>query len=110
MNDMPRSVEKWYRLWISQFPESWHPSDTERFYMFVSVLLHNSRKPRSRYWLEKNIRADNPRLSEDDIEKYCDLFEHLKDYSNVWKSQQAKLIAIDSAREDREDRIQKRKR
>lgn len=109
MNDMPKSVEKWYRLWISQFPESWHPSDTERFYMFVSVLMHNSRKPRTRYWLEKNMCADNPRLSEDDIENYCNLFEHLQNYSNVWKSQQAKQIGMDFFKADLEDRIQKRK-
>ena len=98
MDNMPKSVEKWYKFWISQFPESWHPSDVERFYMFVSVLIHNSRKPRDRYWLEKNIRADRPQLSDADMEAYCNLFEHLRDYSKVWKSQQAKLIAEDSAR------------
>lgn len=106
---MPKSAERWYKLWINQFPESWHPSDLERFYMFVSVLNHASRTSRDRYWLEKNIRADNSRLSDGDIENYCDLFEHLRDYANVWKSQQAKLIAIDSARKDLEDRIQKKK-
>lgn len=104
---MPKSVEKWYRLWISQFPESWHPSDLERFYMFVSVLVHNSKIPRDRYWLEKNIRADRPQLSDGDIENYCRVFEHLQNYSNVWKSQQAKQIAIDDAREFREERARK---
>jgi deoxyadenosine/deoxycytidine kinase len=109
MYKMPKSAERWYKLWINQFPESWHPSDLERFYMFVSVLNHASRTPRDRYWLEKNIRADNSKLSDSDVENYCDLFEHLRDYTNVWKSQQAKLIAIDSARKDLEDRIQKKK-
>ena len=108
MKNMPKSVEKWYLLWINQFPESWHPNDLERFYMFVSVLLHNSRKSRNRHWLEENIRNDNSRLSNEDIEKYCDLFEHLQNYSTVWKSQQANLIAEDSATKDRDDRLQKR--
>jgi hypothetical protein len=98
MHDMPKSVEKWYNLWISQFPESWHPSDVERFYMFVSVLVHHTRKPRDRYWLEKNMRADRPQLSEADVEAYCNLFEHLRDYSGIWKSHQARLIAQDFAR------------
>lgn len=102
MHDMPKSVERWYRLWISQFPESWHPSDLERFYMFVSVLVHSARKPRNRYWLEKNMRADRPQLSENDIMAYCDIFEHLQDFSNVWKSQQARLIAEDEFRKQRQ--------
>jgi len=105
---MPKSAERWYKLWISQFPESWHWADLERFYMFVSVLVRNSRIPRDRYWLEENIRTDRPQLSDDDIEKYCYLFEHLQKYSNVWKSRQAKQTAIDDAKQYREDRIQKK--
>lgn len=99
MQDMPKRAERWYRLWINQFPESWHPNDLERFYMFVSVLVQTWRKPRGGGWLEKNIRVDRPQLSEGDIQKYCELFEHLRDYSRVWKSQQAKLIAEADARE-----------
>ena len=83
MHMMPKSVKKWYRLWINQFPESWHPLDLERFYMFASVLNHYSRKSRDRYWLEINIREDNSKLSDKDIEKYCDLFEHLRNYALV---------------------------
>jgi hypothetical protein len=92
MEDMPKSAEKWYKIWISAFPETWHPLDLERFYMFVSVLLKNSKKIRSTSWLEKNLREDCPRLSSDDIEKYCYIFEHLKNFKRVWKSQQAYLI------------------
>jgi hypothetical protein len=95
MHDMPKRAERWYKLRVNQFPESWHPYDLERFYMFVSVLIRSSRKPRSGHWLDENIRVDRPQLSEDDINRYCELFEHLRDYSNVWKSQQAKLITED---------------
>jgi hypothetical protein len=103
MHDMPKHAERWYKLWINQFPESWHPSDLERFYMFVSVLVHVSRKFRGGSWLEKNIRVDRPQLSEDDIRNYCELFEHLQEYSKVWKSQQAKLIAESDARQHIEE-------
>jgi hypothetical protein len=59
MKDMPKSVQKWYRLWVGAFPESRHPRDLERFYMFVSILLFTTRKERSRYWLEENLREDS---------------------------------------------------
>jgi hypothetical protein len=113
MHDMPKSAERWYWLWINQFPESWHPNDLERFYMFISVLIHSSRKPRGVDWLEDNIRVDRPQLSEDDIRNYCKLFEYLRDYSNVWKSQQANLIAEGDAHQEikklREKRLGKNK-
>jgi len=72
------------------------------------VLNHKSRNPRDRYWLEKNIRTDRPQIPDADIEKYCHLFEHLQNYSNVWKSQQARQIAIDAAIQNRGDRIRKK--
>ena len=90
---MPPSVVKWYKIWINQFPDSWHPSDLERFYMFVSVLLNNNKKNRSYVWLKENLKEDCRKLSDQNIEKYCDIYEHIKNFKNVWKSQQAKLIA-----------------
>lgn len=93
MKYMPRSAIKWYKMWINQFPESWHLSDLERFYMFVSILLKNSKRKRTRFWLEENLKQDCKKLSSCDIGKYCDIYEHIRDYEQVWKSQQAKLIA-----------------
>lgn len=61
--------------------------------MFVSVLLSNAKKPRTRYWLEENLKENCKKLSSEDIQKYCDLYEHLRDFKNVWRSQQARLIA-----------------
>jgi len=93
MKDMPKSATKWYRSWIVAFPESWDSRNLERFYMFVSVLLGNVKRQRSRYWLEENLKADCKKLSVEDIEIYCDIYEHIRDFKNVWKSQQAKLVA-----------------
>ncbi len=93
---MPPSAIKWYRQWLAMFPETWDSGDLERFYMFVSRLLHSAKKERPRHWLAKNLKADCSKLSDDDIEKYCDIYEHIKNYNNVWKSQQAKLIAVDT--------------
>jgi len=90
---MPKFAIKWYKMWIVGFLESWHSNDLERFYMFISVLLANSKKQRSRYWLKENLQEDCSKLSDKDIEKYCDIYEHIRDFKRVWRSQQAKLIA-----------------
>lgn len=90
---MPPSVVRWYQAWISNFPESWHTFDLERFYMFVSVLLRVIKKERSSGWLQQNLKQDCPRLSQDDIEEYCEIYEHIKDFKNVWDTNQALLIA-----------------
>jgi len=92
MKDMPKSVVKWYKWWIIQFPESWNLDNLERFYMFVDVLLTRARKERSRFWLEENLKNDCRKLSGRDIKKYCEIYEHLKNFKRVWKSHQAKLI------------------
>jgi hypothetical protein len=44
MRNMPTSVIKWYKMWISASPESWDERDLERFYMFVHALLSAERK------------------------------------------------------------------
>src|SRR3990167_6379229 len=93
MKDIPKTVVRWYKMWIAGFPESWNQSDLERFYMFVSILLIYSKKERSRFWLNENLKLDCPKLPVKDIEEYCDIYDHLKGFKNVWKSQQAKLIA-----------------
>lgn len=95
MKDMPPSARDLYELWISQYPESWHPSDLERFYMFLSVLLQNMKKERSRSWLEKNLREDCNKLTDEDIRKYGDIYEHIRDFKKVWKSRQAHQFARD---------------
>jgi hypothetical protein len=102
MQNMPISAIRWYKMWICAFPESWHPNDLERFYMFVSVLLANSKKERSRFWLETNLKKDCPKLSEKDIEEYCNIYEHIRDFNKVWKSQLANL----TAQEDFEKRLE----
>jgi len=105
MIDMPKTVKYWYEMWINAFPESWHENDLERFYMFVHRLLSVSKKDRPTGWLEKNLKADCKRLSDNDIEEYCKIFQHLKAFKNVWKGHTAKLIAGDLHRKNREGAI-----
>jgi len=80
MKDMPKSAVKHYKIWISNYPESFHPADLNRFYLFVKDIMRNSKKIRSRYWLEDNIKEDCPKLSNEDIESYCDRYQHVLEY------------------------------
>lgn len=93
MVDMPPSVVASYKRFISMFPESFNQEDLERFYMFVNPLLANARKGRSTDWLRKNLRKDCAKLSDDDIERYCEIYRHIRDAKNVVKTHQARLIA-----------------
>lgn len=90
---MPPSVKKNYKRFLSMFPETYDQGDLERFYMFVNSLLVNTRKERSTDWLRRNLREDCKKLSEEDIEKYCEIYRHIRDAKNVVKTHQARLIA-----------------
>lgn len=84
MIDMPPSVIKMYGNWISNHPESWHTLDLGRFYKFVFYLLICTKKKRTPDWLKINLKQDS-KLSDEDIEKYCEIYSHLKDfYSKAW--------------------------
>lgn len=70
--------------WISQFPESYHPSDEERFYVFVKTVCRDSRQQRDSSWLRKKItNYRKHHLEQLDIENYCDLFDKLIDFYKV---------------------------
>ncbi len=91
--DMPKSAIRWYKMWLALFPESLDGSTLEMFYMFVDVLLTHTRKERSWGWLAENLKEECTKLTQEDIEEYCDLYDHLKGFKNVWKGQLAKQIA-----------------
>ncbi len=95
---MPPSALERYTDWISHAPETWNRNDLDRFYLFVRVLLMNAKKERSRWWLEKNLRMDCPKLSEELISAYGEAYEHIKDYRTVFRRQLAKLLAEEERR------------
>lgn len=98
---VPKSAQKYYQQWIRAFPETEHPSDWNRFYMLVSVLLCNAKKQRSRGWFEQRLREDCKKLSAERVLKFGEIYQHIRDFKNVWKSWDAKLLALD----ERDQRI-----
>lgn len=94
---MPRSAIKWYKMWINHYPESWSSTDLDLFYFFISNIL-SCRKIRPYKWLEENLKSDCKKLSDKDIEEYCNIYEHIKNFKNVTKSQTAEVILLDEVR------------
>ena len=76
-------IEQAFTVWINNYPESFHPCDMERFYVFVKTVCRYSRKRKGADWLEEKIKKSNSKLDEDDIENYCSKFVELQDFYKV---------------------------
>lgn len=90
---MPKSVQVLYHRWINHFPESFSITDVDMFYMFLHKLLSLPNFDQGRDWLEKNLQSDCPKLSDKDIEKYCNMYIYIKDFKNSPKRHTWKMIA-----------------
>lgn len=76
-------IEISFRVWMNNYPESFHPLDMDRFYVFVKTVCRYSRKRKDSEWLREKINQTKNSLTEDDIEYYCARFEELQNYNNV---------------------------
>lgn len=72
-----------FEIWIRNYPESFHPLDMKRFYVFVKTVCYYSRKAKGGEWLREKIEKSGSKLSEEDIEFYCDKFIELKEFHKV---------------------------
>lgn len=76
-------LKKLFYYWISQHPESHHPLDIERFYDLTKDFISYKRKGKNSLWLKEQINLYNKHaLSNDQIEYYCQIFDHLIDFHN----------------------------
>lgn len=73
-------IDQSFRLWVSQYPESFHPLDLKRFYTFVKYVCRYSRREKGGLWLKEKLSKVKHRLSEEDIEAYCDKFSELQNF------------------------------
>lgn len=79
-------IDRTFHSWISKSPESFHPLDSERFYVLAKIVFQYDRSnPRRKGdWLEKKIRQyGKHRLSEERIKDYCNVFTHLIKFQKV---------------------------
>lgn len=73
-------IDQSFKLWIGQYPESFHPLDLERFYAFVKCVCRYSRKTKDGLWLREKLSKVGHHLSEEDIEYYCNKFQELQNF------------------------------
>lgn len=76
-------IEKSFQHWIDNYPESFHPLDMKRFYIFVKCICRYSRKDKNSVWLKKKIKKSGKNLSEKTINVYCQKFVELQKFYNA---------------------------
>lgn len=68
-------------VWMNSFPESFHPLDMERFYMFVKTIArYRSKKWRGYNYFRVQILLQKPHFDEKTIERLHDIMEHCLEF------------------------------
>ena len=80
-------TEESFIAWISQHPESLHPLDMKRFYVFA----HNVNSYRSIRWFDKKyferqIKLQKPNFNEEYIEYFYERLLICRDYHHSYKT------------------------
>lgn len=73
-------IEQSFYQWINNYPESFHPIDMERFYIFVKCVCRYGRKMKGYKWLKDKIEKSGKKLSNDTIDTYCNKFVTLQEF------------------------------
>ncbi len=82
-----QSVESSFKLWINQYPNSWHPYDKERFLKFVRhVCIFSASKWKHTEYLEKRIIKEKPNFDKDDLGCLLVIYDYLTDFYDTLKN------------------------
>lgn len=78
-------IERTFNSWISNHPETYHPLDLERFYIFVKTVIRYSRSQDTKTysWLKDKIHGATHHLEEEDINTYCNKFVELQKFNKA---------------------------
>ena len=76
-------TEESFIIWLSNYPESFHPMDMQRFYTFVkNVLSYHSKKWFDKSFFEAQIRYHIPTFSDENIDTFYTRLLICRDYRN----------------------------
>ncbi len=80
-------TEESFIIWLSHFPESFHPLDMQRFYNFA----HNVNSYCSKRWLDKSyfeeqIRLHQPNFKQENVELFYERLLICRDYFESFKT------------------------
>lgn len=73
---MKQKTEEALMHWLSQYPESYHPCDMERFHEVFNVALEN--KDLDSLWgieLAQYVRQAKPSACDEYVEEFCEEWE-----------------------------------
>jgi len=71
-------------IWMSNYPDSFHPMDMQRFYVFVkTVARYRSTKWRRYDYFSQQILAHKPHFAEEDIDKFHDIMLKCLEFHKV---------------------------
>ena len=60
-------IDKYFEMWISASPETWHPLEMKRFYIFTWACITYGKKYRGYKWLREKIINSEHNLTKYDI-------------------------------------------
>lgn len=77
-------VEESFILWMSQYPESFHPSDMDRFYTLLkNICRYGASRWMNLYFLKAQILKFKPNFNKKDLEKLLNIAEYIFDYNKA---------------------------
>lgn len=81
---LKNQVELSFHNWLHQHPESMHPLDMKRFYVFVKcVCVYNAKKWKDSNFLKEKILELKPNFDPDLLERLLNLYENLIEFYRI---------------------------
>lgn len=75
-------IEESFDDWCNNFPESFHPLDMKRFYIFVKCTCKFGRGKNYEMWLRKKL--EKSKMSIENIDYFCNLFGILVNFHKTY--------------------------
>lgn len=74
-------TEESFIIWLSGYPESFHPLDMKRFYTFVkNVISYHSKRWLNKEYFKSQIKFHIPTFDEENINHFHNILEICRDY------------------------------
>jgi hypothetical protein len=80
-------TEESFIIWLSNFPESFHPLDMQRFYTFAkNVNTYGAKRWFNKKYFKSQIRLHIPNFDEDKIDCFYERLLICREYYNSFKT------------------------
>ena len=80
-------TEESFIIWLSNYPESFHPLDMQRFYTFVkNAISYHSKRWFNKCFFESQIRLHVPTFDENNINYFYERLLICRDYHASFKT------------------------